>query len=264
MILIKRFLFILFAILVCGPLIAAGFYGYSLLDNAGGYTAEELKYYSEQFLFFSLVLAGALFLLFIGVFIKAIRLDRQLDKIIELNKYQDFSPKQSFENMGPLGEKLTTLYYQLNTLNERKTLKISALTALNTFLVTNSELPLLITDVGGTVIQVSTVMTEKLDKSKSEIINAHVNALFEDISIYTIVSELNKQRTSLEKQSGKHTLTCYPIHNRHNQLSYVVFILEKKAIHPGFEKKKEEQPASRQDSKVQQAFHRFLGKKQEG
>ena len=107
MILVRKGLiyFVFFAMV--GVLLGAGIYGYMIVGRIPAYTPEDAKFLSEGYLFVSLVAALVIFLLFVVLIARSIRLDRELDKIIELNRFQNFSPESSMRELGPLGAKIT-------------------------------------------------------------------------------------------------------------------------------------------------------------
>lgn len=232
MILFRKIVILLLFTTVCLVLIAFGIYGYRMVLEAQSMEQAALKYNAERFLFISLVAAAAVFLLAAVAFYRGIRVDKELDKIIELNRYQDFSPKRNMEKLGMLGDKITELYRRLNTLGEYKTLKISALTVLNSFLIENVHLPLLITDVRGTILQATEEIAEKLRSGKSEMINSLITDFVPEMKMQNVVFEVNKARGSIEGNAGKNTFSCYPVYNRNNELSYLVFNLGKQAAYP--------------------------------
>ncbi len=231
MILFRKIFIILLFGAVCLLLIGSGIYGYQLLLEAPSMEQAALKYNAERFLFISLVSAAAVFLLAAFAFYRGIRVDKELDKIIELNRYQDFSPKRNMEKLGMLGDKITELYRRLNTLGEYKTLKISALTVLNSFLVENVHLPLLITDVRGTILQATEEIADKLKNGKSEMIRSSITDFVPEMKMQNVVFEVNKERGSIEVKAGNNTFSCYPVYNRNNELSYLVFNLGKQAVY---------------------------------
>lgn len=260
MILVRRWVYIFLAAVVCLGILGSGILGYISIHTAAAGSAEHGRFVAEEFLFISAVAAVLLLLVFIIIIIRSIRINRELDKVIELNRFQDFSPEKSMKKLGSLGERITALYYQLNTLNEKKSLKISAQSALTGFLVGNLDLPLVICDVSGTVLWVSTKLTDKLGKTKTEVSGGTVESVFPDISLQTILFELGKTHASLDKTTGKNALTCYPIHNRLNEISYIVFVLGGKAVFPAVEKAPEPRNHA-QSNRLQKTLHRLLNRR---
>ena len=216
-------------------------------------------------MFVAVAVTLLLFLVFLWVAIRSLRLDREMDKVIELNRFQDFSPEMSMRKLGPLGKKITALYYQLNALNEKKSLKISAQSELVSFLVNNSDLPLAVTDVTGGILWVSPPFPDKVGKGKTEIVGNRIDTMLQDISIQNIIFEMGRLHGSLEKTSGKSEVTCYPMHNRANDLSYLVFVLGKKAVYT--EKKRgseSSEGAGPKSTGLQRALSRLLSRHRQG
>lgn len=261
MILVRRGLFFVLAVLVCLAALGAGVLGYVSVQTTAAGTAEHARFVAERFLFISLAAAVFFCLVFLFIVLRSIRIDRELDKIIELNRFQDFSPEKSMKRLGLIGRKITDLYYQLNNLNEKKSLKISAQGELVTFLVNNLDLPLAVCDVTGIVLWVSSSFPDKLGKTRTEVIGGRIDAMLQDVSTPNILFELGRSHASLEKVSGKLTVTCYPVHNRMNELSYVTFVLGKKAVFSETEAKPSDQLQPAQPSRLQKAFHRLLNRR---
>jgi transcriptional regulator with PAS, ATPase and Fis domain len=231
MFLVKRNRFLLFSLFITGCLLGIGIYGYVLVTHSAGYSQKEAVFFAERLLFLSIIFtAGHLFLVF-GIIVNSIRVDKELDKIIQLNKYQDFSPKRNMEKLGKLGERITTLYNQLNQLNAYKTQKIGSLSSLSTFLVNNIELPLLITDISGSIVQASSSLAKKLGKKRAEIVGKDFGQIIKEIPFNNLLFELSKLNSSVEKKTSENTYTCYPIHNNRAEIAYIIFVLEKKAVY---------------------------------
>ncbi|MBN2050574.1 MAG: PAS domain-containing protein [Spirochaetales bacterium] len=260
MILVRRILYWFLAGLVSLGIAGAGVLGYILIKTAAADSAEHAGYMAEKYLFISLTAALLFLVVFITIVIRSVYLDREMDKIIELNRFQDFSPERSMKKLGIIGKKITALYHQLNILNEKKSLKISAQYELTAFLVTNMDLPLAVCDVTGTIIHTSSSFLTKLEKGKADVVGYAIDGILTDISIQTVTFELGRIHRVLEKKSGKNTVTCYPIHNRQNDVAYVVFVLDKKAVYAE-DKETAEVPVSSLPSRLQKTLGRFFSRR---
>jgi PAS domain-containing protein len=219
MILIKRGTAIFLYFLFTAVIIAIGIYAYVEL---GG----ESKAKAETILYISISGAAVILVAFIVVSGRTLSLYRELDKMIELNKSRDFSPELSMKKLGSIGERITLLYFSLNALNERKTLKISALAGLADFLADNIEIPFLATDVQGFVRYVSRSFTEGAGRPRSEIIGRNVEEVFPDVPFRDSILELDKLNSPVELKESKGPLTLIGIRNRRNELSYVAWLFE--------------------------------------
>ena len=226
MILLKRgtaiFLYFLFTLAI----VATGIYGYLEIGDRSTNGSLELKAKAESILYISLSGAAVILVAFMVVVGRTMSLYRELDKMIELNKLSDFSPDLSMKKLGSIGERITLLYHSLNSLNERKTLKISALSGFADFLVDNIEIPLMATDVQGFVRYASRSLTERTDRPRSELMGRKVADLFPDVPFRDSVLELDKRNSPVELKESKSPLTLIGIRNRRNELSYVVWLFE--------------------------------------
>ncbi len=260
MILVRRWLYYTLGAVVCLGVLGAGVLGYYSVQTVAAGSAEYARFVAERFLFTTLTAAVILCIIFVYIALRSLSIDRELDKIIELNRFQDFSPEKSMNKLGIIGKKITALYYQLNTLNEKKSLKISAQSELLAFLTNNLELPLAICDVTGTVIWVSPSFLEKIGKTRPEIVGGRIDSIIPDISVQNILFELGRSHSFLEKSAGKSTVTCYPVYNRRNELTYLALALGKKAVYSEAGKKTDVNQVT-QPSRLQRAFGRALSRK---
>ena len=226
MILLKRGAAIFIYLLFTFAIVAIGIYAYFELGDQSPNESSELKAKAESILYISLSGAAVILVTFIVVSGRTMSLFRELDKMIELNKLGDFSPELSMKKLGSIGERITLLYYSLNSLNERKTLKISALSGFADFLVDNIEIPLLATDVQGFVRYVSRRLTERTERPRSELMGRNAEDLFPDVPFRDSVLELDKLNSPVELKELKSPITLVGIRNRRNELTYVVWIFE--------------------------------------
>jgi PAS domain-containing protein len=230
MILFPKSLTIVLFVLFCVSIIALGVFGYSLLGDVGSMPAETLEVQREQFLYISLVCFSVIavsFLFFAG---RTRYISKELDKMIELNKYGDFSPELSMKKLGKIGEKITLLYFRLNALNEKKSLKISALYDLVEFLVGNTDLPMLVTDVQGKITSVSRSYTEKYEQTRTELMGRNIVQSLPDIPFQDIIIEMDKKGMSIDKELGKIPISIFPVFNYARELSYLVWIFERPRV----------------------------------
>lgn len=217
MILIRRGLAVFLYFLFTAAILSIGIFAYLELND-------DLKTTAETILYISVAGAAVILVAFIFVSWRTLSLYQELDKLIELNKVGDFSPELSMKKLGGIGERITLLYYSLNSLNDKKTLKISAISSLVDFLFDNIEIPLLATDVQGFICYLSRSLTERVDRPRSEIISRNIEEVVPDVSYRDQVLELDKSKTPIELKDLKTPLTLVGIRNRRNELSYVVWM----------------------------------------
>ena len=227
MILMPKGIALTFFLLFTIFLLALGIYGYTTIAGSGENSASEIKAKSERMLFISVIAVSTVLTVFIALVGGTIRVTRELDKIIEANKYGDFSPELSMKKLGRIGERINRLYYTLNALNEKKTLKISALSELAEYLVQNVGVPLLVSDVLGTIVYVSRTYADRFESNRSEILHMNITKLYPSFQYHDAVLELDKGHSSVEWDAGGVPISLVPVQNRQNALSYVILIFDR-------------------------------------
>ncbi len=236
MLLINRTLLIVLAILVITASLGAGWFGYQQILGSVDLSSEAIRFQAESFLFYFIVTAVVLITGFGFLLFRVHHVDRQLDKLIEMSRYSDIYPSKHFAGLGPLGEKLKLIYRQINSLNIRKTMKISALSNLNEFLLNNISLPLVVTDVVGTILYSNSAFADKLKTTRGDLKSRKIDKVFTDLNIPVLMLELSRQHIPLETNSNNTSITCYPVHNVSAEMNYAIFVPEKKAAYSSLHK----------------------------
>jgi hypothetical protein len=236
MLLINRNLLIILVLIVISATIGAGIFGYQQILGSTGLAGDAIRFQAESFLFYFIITAIVLGIGFIVLFLRVRHVDRQLDKLIEMSRYSDIYPAKHFVGLGPLGERLKLIYRQINNLNIRKTMKISALANLNEFLLNNISLPLVVSDVTGIILYSNSAFADKFNSTRGDLKSSRVDTIFSDINIPALMLELSRQHIPVEKESKKVRITCYPVHNVSAEMNYVVFVPDKKAAYTNLQK----------------------------
>ncbi|RKX84319.1 MAG: hypothetical protein DRP58_07420 [Spirochaetes bacterium] len=236
MLLINRTLLIILAIVVIAVSLGAGWFGYQQILGSANLSREAIRFQAENFLFYFIVTAVVLVIGFGFLLFRVRHVDRHLDKLIEMSRYSDIYPAKHFAGLGPLGEKLKLIYRQINNLNIRKTMKISALANLNEFLVNNISLPLVVTDVIGTILYSNNAFADKTKTTRGDLKSSMIDKVFTDLSIPVLMLELSRQHIPVETDSNNTKITCYPVHNVSAEMNYVVFVPDRKAAYSNLQK----------------------------
>ncbi len=224
MILIGRRALVVLGVIV---LLATGFlgvYGYRAVVGDGA--AAGRSFSAQQFLYVSLLVLVLEAILFVRVMLRSRNIGRELDKLIEITRFRGLSKAQNLDRLGPIGKQIGLLYEQLNSLSERKTLKISSLSELTEFLMNNISAPALATTVDGTVVYVSRTLTDRLKRSRNEVIDSRLEELAPGIVVAEVVAELDRSHSSIQRKSERGALSLYPIRNVANQLAYIVCVFQ--------------------------------------
>lgn len=230
MILMPRWIALTVFVLICASILALGFYGYKVVGAASEQSAAEIELQRQQFLYISFVAVFVVVVVLVGFVGRTRHISREMDKMIEMNKHGDFSPELSMKKLGSLGKKITLLYFRLNALNEKKSLKITGLSSLVEFLVANTDLSMFITNVGGKVVHVSRPYCDKFEVTRSELLNRDVQEQVSEMEFQQIVTELDRTNTSLNRKIGERDVSLFPVNNRMNELAYIVWLFDRPRV----------------------------------
>ena len=232
MIVVKRSVMLLFGVLVTVAILFVGVYGYHLIASGFGSSttpqvASAAKTTAETVLFSAVVITCVVVLALAAILARSLYLTRELDKIAQMSRHQDFSPEASLRKLGPIGDRLNAVYHNANAISESKSRKISALSELNSFLVINQQTPLLVTDLTGKIIHASRSFEEKAGLSRNEVIDADAGVVLGGIAWNEVETELLRLRTPVARKTKIGEITFYPVEDRAGEIAYVVCTLEK-------------------------------------
>jgi len=253
---IRRILFVSLLLLSCAGVLFFGVRDYLLIARGGSLSQGELKIRGETVLYLSIVFSVAILLAFSLVLLRSRNISRELDKISDMTRYGNFSIAESLGRIGPLGEKILQLNQRLTELNAMKSLRISSLVSINSFLLNNSRLALLVTDITGKITNASARCLEKLKKETGEVVGRHITEILPELDYQSSIAKIEKQPGELELGELKESPTLYPIHNSNNELSNIICVLGKEEIVTKMAKYAEERskPASRVTKLVRRYF----------
>lgn len=148
--------------------------------------------------------------------------------------------------LGRLGEKINRLFGELNSLNEMKSLKISAVSNLVSFFLENAFLHCFIADIRGTIGSVSKRFAEKLKTDGHEVIGHSLTDMIKELDFAELKTEMERNWIAVSKKglmlvTSDTTLqgqvTFYPVFNARNELSNIVGVSEKETLIEGITKK---------------------------
>jgi transcriptional regulator with PAS, ATPase and Fis domain len=143
-----------------------------------------------------------------------------------------------------------------------KTLRISALAAVNAFLLNNTRLALLITDITGKISSLSARCLEKLKIEAGSAVGKHITEILPELDFQPVISKLEKQHTELVLSDLKDTPTLYPIFNRKNELSNIICILGKEEVVTKISKYAEDRV--KQTSRVTNLVRKYIRSRRKG
>jgi PAS domain-containing protein len=238
-----RALLIVLLISLVFPLVL-GIRGYLLLGGSVGLDAAQVTMRAQGLLFLGLVLALVVLLCFSYLLLRSRRIYRELDKMIDLVRFGSVSFEESLKRLGPLGEKIHLLNQRLRELNDMRSLRLSALGAINGFLLRNTPLPLLIMDVTGKITGASPRLQQRLEAENAEIQDRSVQEVLPGLDLQEVVSALEKRHVDHTVTLNKEPVTFYPIFDRENQLANIIGVVGRQEVTVELARHREEVPGT--------------------
>ena len=241
--------------------LALGILGYIFLQRVpnlpeeGMLDAQLLLYLS---FLFCLLLAG----LHGYVFIRNRNILKELDKIIEMSMYNNFSPVQSLERLSTIGERIGQLYKNVSVVSEKRALKISSLHNLSQFLLNNIAQPVLVTDVRGVVTYLSKQFLERYPDQSGLSATSIVNFIPE-LKIQQVLDHFHENYPSMEKRLGRMDLTVYPVRNREFEVAHLIFVIGKGSLVQD-EQTQDRRGKQQREPELRGLFSKLLSKRYRG
>jgi PAS domain-containing protein len=239
MLLIKKGYFSFAIITSCALVLLLGITGYSAVKGRGAYTTTQLKFYSENCIYISILAIIVILTIFFLISRKSLKVLRELDKIAEISRYGKYYTGDHLKKLGTLGEKIDHLFFELNRLNEMKSLRISTLSNIQQFFLESIHLKLLITDMQGTIQYASRALLHIFEQESAQIIGKNISSLVQEIQFSELVADMELNRRPVMQENltvkvGENSFTSgmeyIPIFNVKNQLSEIICISEKETI----------------------------------
>ncbi len=218
----------------CGSILFLGIWGYIILGGLAGSAAPadgaagSARFMGEWLLYACIVCATVFLILFFRLFIRSRNVMRELDKLIEFSKSSGIPSGAGLRKLGKVGEKISRLYAQINMLNDKRGLRISALSNLIDLLTGNMEISILVTDVTGMIIHATKEYLEKQHLTRADCIGASIEEMVSEIIVPEVIFEIEKRHAFVEKTVPKGTVICYPVYDRDRNISFLLFLFEKR------------------------------------
>ncbi len=239
MILVKRGYYYAAMIITCTFLLILCVMFYQTLNDMAQLSALQLKFRAENVVFISIISIVAMLVIFFVMHRRSINIINELDKVTELTRHGRYSAGDYLKRLGRIGDKSDGLMFELNHLNDMKSLKISSLTAIIQFLVENINLRLIICDIQGNVLHCSVRFLVDLGVERSFFINKKLVSFVEKIEFEEILREIGQSRLPVLKEDVKiitadksvtSSVEFHPVFNVRNELSNIMLIAENKSV----------------------------------
>jgi transcriptional regulator with PAS, ATPase and Fis domain len=220
-------------------------YGYFIVKSISQARDLELKYYAENFVYLAVIFTAAIILMYVYAFLNSRLIIRHLEKVSDVIRAGENQAGDYFKKLGPIGDKISAMFFDLSRLNESKSLKISALSNLNNFLADNINLVLFILDAAGSITNCSKKALLNLEKEKTAIVGKGVEDVVSGLNFTDLLLELKEKRIPVTRRDLKAAnysgdFVFYPVFNSINRIASIVCILESEKIVEELSKKSEQ------------------------
>ncbi len=269
MVLIKKAFFYLTFFLTCSLLILLGVENYLTMSGGGVAGVLQVKYQAENAVFISIIAVLIVAVLYLIMGRKNVQVFRELDKISQLSRQGRYYSGDYMRRLGKLGERINTLFFELNRMNEAKSLKIGVLSGVNRFLLEHCELRLCINDVQGTIQYCSKRFADGLGSGMNEFQGKNIVDIVRGLPFEELIRDIGRKREGLSAgkvhlESGEKyfdaMLELFPVLNAKNELDLVICTAERESVLSDMAQKAEQVQV--QVSRVGKRFKNVLkGKK---
>ena len=222
--------------LVSGIILALAINSYWVFQKFNLSANPNLKYHSENFIYFVILSMFILFFTFLHIIFRSKDIYKELDKIIDLVKHGTPLSEEQLKKIGILGEKILDINSTLNTLNEKKTLKITSQSYLIDFLIGYVHKNMLITDIQGRILKVTDSLLNKYNIEEKDIVDKFIHSFVQNLNFFVVVNDLRGSKNTLFEASVKFKqdenfticyLSFYPVYNQKNELTNsICFIMD--------------------------------------
>lgn len=230
MLVIRKIFLYAACVFSCCAVALMSVYGYFIVRGIVQTRDLELKYYAENFIYLAVIFIAATILIYVYAFLNSRRLMRQLEKVSNVIRSGENEIGDYFKKLGPLGEKLSSLFIDLSRLNQSKSLKISALSNLNSFLADNIDLDLFILDATGRITYCSKRMLMDAEVEKAAIVDKNIEDVVSGFNFTDLLLELKEKRIPVARKdlsaaSYAGDFVFYPVFNSANRVAAIVCVL---------------------------------------
>ncbi|MFP4490720.1 MAG: hypothetical protein ACLFNZ_04535 [Spirochaetaceae bacterium] len=220
----RLFLFLcasLAIILTCGIL------GYYRL-YPGPLQTKNPKIAAEQLLYISVAGSLVLSLFFAGIYTYRVRVEKKLKRITTLGGTASPALQLHSRTFGSLGYTLKQLYHSIMRVNEQQSIKLSGQAELVSLLIADSDAPLAVTDITGTILYVSRKYEKRTERAKAKLLGTSIEKVEEEIVVPLVLREVEARRSfsmkpKEEERKSKSAYTVVPVINKRGTISYLLF-----------------------------------------
>ncbi|MDZ7792895.1 MAG: hypothetical protein U5P10_04150 [Spirochaetia bacterium] len=223
MVFVPRFLLHLFALISGTAITLLGLLGYFTFSRQTVYTALQAKLTAEWFLFGALLSLLLLGIISARIIVVRRRVPQELQRIQTMSSYISLSSQLNSKRLYELGPPLAELFKRVTSINEKQSLKMSAQHALTSFLCSNINAALLISDITGKIVYVSIIYEEEYKTERANLLDKNIENLIPNLFMHEVIANIEKQHTYKKEKQDDLNFRVYPIYNHSSQITYFVF-----------------------------------------
>ena len=223
MIVVKKRNLYAFIIIASLAFFIYAYFSYTVISSLDSADPDRIKIISEKIFFWGIAAFTVIIFFGFRIALKSINFNKSLDKLLIMSESRGLSPVDGLKKLGKTGRKLSEIYHSLDTLSEKKSLKIASLNHLINMIFTFIEKKVMVLSITGEIIYISESLNKK-DISSGTLRKGQITDFFPDFSISAEIDYLVSNRTMREIESIKGYL--YPVFNLQNELDYLILFLD--------------------------------------
>lgn len=264
MFLISKYRIYFLFIFVVIVFILAGIYSYLAFTRINIENALSLKYFAENFLYYTIILLIITITIFATTVLKSKSIYKELDKVVELSRQGKYCSGDQLKKLGKLGGKIIDINSQLNSLNEMKSLKISSLSNTVNFMLDKSNLSVFMLDAQGLITKMSRKLLEDLQVKENDILNKFAENILDNFNYSNVINELKKSKYVILKSpliieatdvKNDVNVVIFSIFNYRNDISNCACVLVSEETFQQLAQRKSSIAIQQDSKKIQQEDH---------
>jgi len=213
MILVKKTGIIIFIVLMAVLLIIISSYSYFIITKAASFSPEKLKFLAENIFLFGLSFSIIVLFAGIGTILRSYLFGKALDKILIMSRNTGHSPDLGLRKLGKIGTQIADILLEMNSISEKRALRISSLHNLVKKIIDNSDMTASVVTASGEIVFSTLKFAEKFEAEPEELAGHSIDVFIKDREIKEMISAAAESRKEISMDDG----TIYPVVTSSNE-----------------------------------------------
>ena len=223
MIVTKKSSVIFFTVISSLLFFALSFKSYSIISSISDLSDHEIKAVSEKIFLFGLLGSFFIFASGLRIIFKSLFFERSLDKLLMMSRAHGYTAETGLKKLGKLGKKLSEIYFEVNSLSDRKSKKIFSLNRLVNLLVSFSDRKIIIISLTGEILFYTESVRKKHDENLS-LTGTMISDVISGFNLASVIDDISKSRKFEYIEPLK--TQVYPVFNSSNDIDFLVLVLD--------------------------------------